>query len=171
MTRQFSISIIYLGLLVGLTMTSKGKSELVRNRMATHNYEILERFEAGIALLGTEVKSLRENGGNLQESYVKIKRDELWLVGAHIAPFRHGNINNHEERRDRKLLLHKREIIKLKAATQEKGLALVPLSLYLVRGRVKLSVGKAKGLKAYDKRQKLKQRDQTRAVERELREN
>ncbi len=152
-------------------MTSKGKKELVRNRTARHSYEILETFEAGLVLLGTEVKSLRENGGNLQESYVKVKGDELWLVGAHIAPYRHGNLQNHEERRDRKLLLHRREITQLKAAVQEKGLALIPLSLYLTQGRIKLLLGKGKGLKAYDKREKLKLRDQKRAVDRELREN
>ena len=151
-------------------MTSHAKKELVKNRSAAFNYEILETYEAGVVLLGTEVKSLRENGGNLQESYVKVREDELWLVGCHIAPYRHGNIQNHEEKRERKILLHKREIMKLKAALQEKGFALIPLSLYLVKGRVKLSLGKARGLKAHDKRDKIKLRDQKRAVERELRE-
>lgn len=144
--------------------------ELVRNRQATYNYEILETYEAGIVLLGTEVKSLRENGGNLQESYVRIKKDELWLVGSHIAHYRHGNRHNHEERRERKLLMHKLEISRLKAAMQEKGLTLVPLSLYLSKGRVKLKMGKAKGKKAFDKRQSIKAKDQKRAQEKELRE-
>lgn len=152
-------------------MTSKGKKELVRNRSATHSYEILETFEAGLVLLGTEVKSLRENGGNLQESYVKVKKNELWLVGAHIAHYSHGNLQNHEERRERKLLMHKLEIRRLIAATQEKGLALVPLALYLKKGHIKLSFGKGRGLKNYDKREKIKSRDQKRAVERELKEN
>lgn len=149
-------------------MTSKGKSELASNRMATHRYEIIETFEAGLVLLGSEVKSLRDNGGNLQESYVKIKNNELWLVGAHIAPYSFANIQNHEERRERKLLMHKREVQRLKAALQEKGLTLVPLSLYLKAGRVKLKIATAKGLKAFDKRDKIKSRDQKRAIEREL---
>lgn len=151
-------------------MTSKGKKDLARNRVATHNYEILETFEAGLVLLGTEVKSLREDGGSLQESYIKVKKDELWLVGAHIAPYRHGNIQNHEERRDRKLLLHKIEIMRLKASMQEKGLTLVPLKLYLKGGLIKLSFGQGRGLKAHDKRHKLKAKEQKRAVERELKE-
>lgn len=144
--------------------------ELVRNRQAAFNYEILETHEAGIALLGTEVKSLRENGGNLQESYVRIKRDELWLVSAHIAPYKHGNIHNHEETRERKLLMHKSEIHRLKSDMQQKGLTLIPLLLYLSKGRVKLKIGIAKGKKAYDKRQSIKAKDQKRAQERELRE-
>ncbi len=149
-------------------MASKGNSELVRNRMASHRYEILETYEAGLVLLGSEVKSLRSNGGNLQESYVKLKQNELWLVGAHIAPYTYANIQNHEERRERKLLMHKREVLRLKAALQEKGLTLIPLALYLKAGRVKLKIGKAKGLKAFDKREKIKSRDQKRAIEREL---
>lgn len=151
-------------------MTSKGTKDLAHNRVATHNYEILDSYEAGLVLLGTEVKSLREAGGSLQESYIKVKNNELWLVNAHIAPYRFGNIQNHEERRERKLLVHKIEIIRLKMAIQEKGLTLVPLKLYLKNGRVKLSFGKARGLNVYDKRSKLKAREQTRAVERELRE-
>lgn len=152
-------------------MGSKGQSELVRNRTATHHYEVIETYEAGLVLLGTEVKSLRDDGGNLQDSYIKIKGEELWLVGAHIAPYKFGNVQNHVEKRERKLLLHKREIRRLKAVVAEKGLALVPLSLYLKSGRVKLKFAKAKGLKAYDKRDKLKSRDQKRAIERELKES
>jgi SsrA-binding protein len=151
-------------------MTSKKQSELVSNRSASHHYELLEKFEAGIALLGTEVKSLRENQGSLQESYIKIKSNELWLVGAHIAHYSFGNMQNHEEKRERKLLMHKNEILRLKAKVNEKGLTLVPLSMYLLKGKVKLLIALGKGRKAYDKRQKIKSQEADRAVRRELRE-
>ena len=115
----------------------KNDNELASNRAARHHYEIVETFEAGIVLHGTEVKSLREGGGNLKESYVRVKAGELWLVGAHIAPYRFGNIQNHPETRERKLLMHKREIARLIGAIQTKGLTMVPLFLYLVKGKVK----------------------------------
>ena len=120
-------------------------SELASNRRASHDYEILETLESGIVLLGTEIKSIRDHGASLQESYVKVIRNEVWLVGAHIAHYKFGNTQNHEERRDRKLLLHKREIQQLKTATQEKGLTIIPLSLYLKKGKVKLRIGLCKG--------------------------
>ena len=151
-------------------MAAKHPSELVSNRAAYHHYEVLDKFEAGIALKGTEVKSLRGNGGSLQESYIKVKLGELWLVGAHIAHYRHGNIQNHEERRERKLLMHKREIMRLKGKVSEKGYALVPLSLYLKKGKIKILIGLGKGKKAYDKRQELKSKDAKRSVQKELRE-
>lgn len=151
-------------------MASKNDSELVSNRVVFHNYEVLDKFEAGLALKGTEVKSLREGGGSLQESYIRIKDHELWLIGAYVAPYKHGNILNHEERRDRKLLMHKREIMRLKAKVAEKGFALLPLSMYLKSGRIKISVGLGKGRKIYDKRQELKSRDAKRSIQRELRE-
>src|ERR1700722_7293921 len=112
--------------------------ELVSNRKATFNYEILETYEAGILLTGTEIKSLRDHGGSLQDAYIKVLNRELWFIGASIAPYRLGNIHNHEERRDRKLLMHKREIEKLRTATQEKGQAIIPLAFYLKNGRVKV---------------------------------
>ena len=96
-------------------------TELVSNKKATHNYEILETMEAGIILQGTEIESLRDHGGNLADSYVKVLKRELWLVGSHIAPYRFGNIHNHEERRDRKLLMHKREIERLRELPQRKA--------------------------------------------------
>jgi len=151
-------------------MAVKKGNELVSNRAAHHHYEIFDKFEAGIALLGTEVKSLRENQGSLQESYIRIRKNELWLVGAHIAHYTYGNIQNHEERRDRKLLMHKREILRLKAQVNEKGYSLVPLSIYLSKGRIKLLMAAGKGRKAYDKRQKIKSQDAERAVRRELRD-
>ena len=144
-------------------MTDKPK-ELVSNRKATFNYEILDTFEAGIVLAGTEIKSLRDNGGSLQDAYLKIIAHEIWLVGCHIAPYRYGNIYNHEERRERKLLMHKREINALKVASQEKGLALIPLSFYLIKGRVKVRIAIAKGKKVADKRQTIKERDDNRRI-------
>lgn len=144
---------------------SKKNGELVSNRRARHDYEILETFEAGIALKGTEIKSLRDHGGSLQEAYVRVLQQEVWLVGCNIAPYRFGNIHNHEERRDRKLLLHKREIEKLKRATQEKGLTIVPLALYLKSGRVKISIGLARGKKSIDKRHSIKERDEKRRMQ------
>jgi SsrA-binding protein len=145
-------------------MTDKPK-ELVSNRKATFNYEILDTFEAGIVLAGTEIKSLRDNGGSLQDAYLKIINHEVWLVGCSIAPYRYGNIYNHEDRRERKLLMHKREINTLKVASQEKGLALIPLSFYLIKGRVKVRIAIAKGKKVADKRNALKERDDNRRIQ------
>jgi SsrA-binding protein len=144
-------------------MTDKPK-ELVSNRKATFNYEILDTFEAGIVLVGTEIKSLRDNGGSLQDAYLKIINHEIWLVGCSIAPYRYGNIYNHEDRRERKLLMHKREINTLKVAAQEKGLALIPLSFYLIKGRVKVRIAIAKGKKVADKRNALKERDDMKRI-------
>jgi SsrA-binding protein len=143
-------------------------ADLVSNRRASHDYEILETYEAGIVLCGTEIKSLRNNGGNLQEGYIKILGDEVWLVGCHIAPYEFGNMYNHEERRDRKLLMHKREIEKLKKATQEKGLALVPMAMYLKKGRVKVKIGRGKGRKSYDKREAIKKKESNRQIQQML---
>lgn len=145
-----------------------GQAELVRNRRAYHDYEILETYEAGIVLVGTEVKSLRDHGGNLAEAYVKILQGELWLIGASIAPYRFGNIYNHEERRERKLLMHKKEIKKLKESVQQKGLTLVPLSLYFKAGRVKIKVGLARGKKHHDKRHAITEREKKREMERAI---
>lgn len=144
---------------------AKTNSELVSNRRASHQYEILETFEAGIALQGTEIKSLRNHGGSLQEAYIKVVDNELWLMGCHIAHYRFGNIHNHEEMRDRKLLMHKREIAKLKSATQEKGFALIPLAFYLKEGRVKVRMAIGKGKKDIDKRETIKARDEKRRMD------
>ena len=149
-------------------MSTHKSGDLVSNRKATHDYEILETWEAGIALLGTEIKSLRDNGGSLQDSYVKIVSNEAWLVAANIAHYRYGNLHNHEEKRDRKLLLHKREIAALKAATQEKGLTIIPLALFLKNGRVKVKLATAKGKKSYDKREAVKERDDKRSMQKAL---
>lgn len=140
--------------------------DLVQNRRARHDYEILETFEAGIVLFGTEIKSLRDHGGILQDAYVRIINNEAYLIGATIAQYKFGNIHNHPEKRDRKLLLHKREIERLKHAVQLKGQTLIPLSLYLKKGYCKVKIGVAKGKKLHDKRQELKKRDAKRDIER-----
>lgn len=140
--------------------------EIVSNRKARHDYSILETFEAGLVLQGTEVKSLRVGGGSLSEAYIKVLKGELWLIGAHIAPYSFGNLHNHEERRDRKLLMHKKEIEKLHEAVKTKGVTLVPLSLFFLNGRVKLKLGTAKGKKKEDKRQALIERELKRESER-----
>lgn len=147
---------------------SKKSRDLVANRQAFHQFEILETFEAGIALLGTEIKSLRDNGGSLSEAFVRVISNELWLIGASIAPYKYGNVNNHEEKRQRKLLMHKKEIAYLKEATKEKGLTIVPLGMYLKYGRVKIKIATARGKKAYDKRHVLKERDDKRRMERAM---
>lgn len=151
-------------------MNSKGSSDLVSNRRATFNYEILETFETGIVLQGTEIKSLRDHGGSLQEAYVKVTNDELWLVACSIAPYRFGNVHNHEERRERKLLMHKREIERLRIATQEKGQTIIPLAFYLKDGRVKVRIATAKGKKNFDKREAVKERDEKRQISRVMKQ-
>lgn len=147
------------------------EKELAQNRKAYHNYEILETLEAGIVLLGTEIKSLRDHGGNIQEGYVMERGGEVWLLNTSIAPYRFGGkAFNHEERRERKLLVHKREIIQLQKASMEKGLTIVPLALYLnKKGKVKVKIGIAKGKKSHDKRQAIKERDVNREIRREMR--
>jgi SsrA-binding protein len=137
-------------------------TRLASNRKARFNYEILETFEAGIVLKGTEIKSLRSQGASLDQAYVRVIDSELWLLGASIAPYAFGNIANHEERRERKLLVHRREIQRLKESVKEKGLALVPLAIYLKAGKAKLEFGLARGKKLYDKRQSIKEREEKR---------
>jgi SsrA-binding protein len=139
---------------------------LVNNRKALFNYEVLERAEAGICLAGTEVKSIRDGGLNFRDAYVECRDGELSLVSCHIAPYSHGNIGNHDPDRPRKLLLHKREIVKLSGKVIEKGLTLVPLKAYLKNGRVKIEIGLARGKKTHDKRESIRQKD----IERETRQ-
>lgn len=148
----------------------KSESELASNRRARHDYEILETYEAGIALQGTEIKSLRNHGGSLQDSFVQITRGEAWLKNCSIAPYSFGNIHNHEERRDRKLLLHKKEIDKLKRSTDQKGLTIIPLAIYLSKGRAKVKIGVARGKKHHDKRSSIKEREHKRSIERAMKE-
>ena len=123
------------------------------NKKAFHDYFILEKLEAGIVLVGTEVKSIREARINLKDSYAMIKQGEAFLLNCHISPYSHGNRQNHDPTRTRKLLLHQKEIRKMIGKTQEKGLTLVPLRVYLKRGKIKVELGVAKGKKLYDKRE------------------
>ncbi len=130
-----------------------GEKPVASNRKAFHDYFILDKLEAGVALLGTEVKSIREGRINLKDSYALIRDGEPFLVNCHISPYSHGNRENHDPLRTRKLLLHRKEIRKLIGKTQEKGLTLVPLRVYLKRGRIKIELGVARGKKEYDKRE------------------
>ncbi len=143
----------------------RGERVIATNRKAFFNYEILERAEAGVRLVGTEVKSIREGGLNFRDSFVEFRGGEMFLVGARIGPYSHGNIQNHDEGRDRKLLLHKREILKLGGKVRERGFTIVPLRAYFEKGRVKLEIGLARGKKAHDKRESIKRKD----IERETR--
>ncbi|HMN16226.1 MAG: SsrA-binding protein SmpB [Ignavibacteriota bacterium] len=138
------------------------------NRKARHEYAILQTFEAGIVLVGTEVKSLREGKANLVDSYALIKNNEIWLLSLHISEYKQGNINNHIPTRDRKLLMNRSEIRKLIGKTKEKGLTLIPLRLYFKSGRVKVELALAKGKKIYDKRQDIAKKDFQRNQERKI---
>ena len=142
------------------------------NRKAFHDYHILETFEAGIALLGTEVKGIREGRANLRDSYAQVDRGEVWLHNVHINPYSHRGYVDHDPKRKRRLLLHKYEIRKLIGKTVEKGLTLVPTRLYFKNGRVKVSIALAKGKQAHDKRDAIRQREvdrETRAAIKERR--
>jgi SsrA-binding protein len=130
-----------------------GEKVIATNKKAFHDYFILEKLEAGIALLGTEVKAIREGRLNLKDSYATVRAGEAFLINCHISPYSHGNRENHDPTRNRKLLLHMREIQKLIGKSQEKGLTLVPLRVYLKRGKVKVELGVARGKKLYDKRE------------------
>lgn len=129
------------------------EKEILNNRQAYHEYFILDKYEAGAALLGTEVKSIMAGRIQLKESFVQIKDGEVWLVGSHISHYSHGNINNHDVLRPRKMLLHRREIEKLEKETTQKGLTLVITRIYWKNGRIKFEIGVAKGKKLYDKRE------------------
>ncbi|NLX90642.1 MAG: SsrA-binding protein SmpB [Firmicutes bacterium] len=144
----------------------KGIKVLAQNRKARHDYFIEETFEAGIALQGTEVKSLRAAKANLKDSYARVENGELILYNMHISPYDFASRFNHDPLRKRKLLMHKREIGKLAGYVQEKGYALIPLSTYLKRGKVKIELALAKGKKQYDKRHTIAEKDAKREIER-----
>ena len=135
---------------------------LVSNRQAFHTYFIGDRYEAGIALLGTEVKSLRRSTANLKDSFARVERGEIFLYNCHISPYSHGGYVNHEPRRPRKLLLHRGEILKLIQLTTSGGQTLIPLRLYLSKGRIKVEIAVARGKKLWDKRQSIREREQMR---------
>jgi SsrA-binding protein len=149
---------------------TSGKKIVAKNRKARHEYELLEFFEAGLVLTGTEIKSVRANRVSLARSYVQPRDGELWLVEAHIAEYEHGNRQNHEPTRPRKLLLHRREISKILDELGQKGLTAVPTLFYLKNGRAKLEFALARGKKLHDKRQTVAKRDSDRQVQRALRE-
>ena len=132
--------------------------EVAANRQAFHNYEIIEKFEAGMVLTGTEIKSARDGRVNLKDAYAIVKNAEVWLLNCHISPYSHGNYANHDPLRTRKLLMHRSEIKRLIGRTTEKGLTLVPLKVYLKNGRLKCELALAKGRKLHDKREVSKQK-------------
>ena len=146
-----------------------GEKVIATNRKAFHNYTILESYEAGLVLRGTEVKSLRDGQVNFKDSYASIRNGEGWLLGCHINPYSHGTDANHDPERDRKLLLHKREVARLGGKISEKGLTLVPLRLYFKGGRAKVEIGLARGKKLHDKRSALREREVRREMDKEAR--
>ncbi len=155
-------------------MEKKKKSDnnnLISNRKAFHDYHIIEKYEAGIELLGTEVKSCRNHGITLADAYAKIEHGEVYIYNVHIAPYDHGNRFNHDPRRPRKLLLHKKEIRKLIQHINEKGNTIIPLSFYLKRGKVKVQIGVAKGKTKGDKRDSLKSRQDDLDMKRAIKNN
>ena len=152
-----------------MARTGRPDHVLVGNRAARHQYDVLEIFEAGIELVGCEVKSLRAGQANLQDGFVQIRRGEAWLVNMHVSPYPQGNRENPEPRRTRRLLLHRHELRRLAGRVAERGLTLVPLSVKLRGRRVKVEVGLARGRHTYDKKRVLKERDLKREAERALR--
>jgi len=145
-----------------------GDSTIAVNRRARHEYHIDETFEAGLVLTGTEIKSVRAHKVNLADAYARVEHGEAWLIGAHIAPWETGNRNNHEPKRNRKLLLHRGEIDEIVGRARQKGQTIVPLRLYLSRGRAKVELGIARGKQLHDKRRDIAERDAQREVAREL---
>ncbi|MBQ3964528.1 MAG: SsrA-binding protein SmpB [Firmicutes bacterium] len=151
-------------------MQQRKRKLIANNKKARHDYFILETYEAGIVLTGTEIKSIRQGKVNLKESYVKVGGGQAVIHGMHISPYDHGNIFNVDPLRDRKLLLHKKEILKIEQKMKEKGLTVVPLSLYINEdGRAKLEIALAKGKKLYDKRDDIAKKDAARRMQRETR--
>jgi len=152
-----------------MAKTNEGIKVLAFNRKARFNYAIQESFECGISLVGTEVKSIKEGRFSFADSYALVEKGELWLIDLHVTPYAFGNRVNHDPLRRRKLLVHRKEIKRLTRVTDEKGLTLVPLKVYLKRGMVKCELGIAKGKKLFDKRDDIRKRDQKREIEREYR--
>jgi SsrA-binding protein len=145
-----------------------GDKVITVNRQARHDYHIIETYEAGIALCGTEVKSLRAGRANLKDSYARVVNGEVFMLGAHISEYEQGNRHNHDPKRDRKLLLHKQEIVRLNSKISERGLTLVPLRMYFKRGKAKVALGLARGKRMPSKREELRRRVLDREMERAL---
>jgi SsrA-binding protein len=154
---------------MGGSSESNEKKSVARNKRARHDYHILETHEAGLVLTGTEVKSLREGKANLSDAYGVVRDGEVWLLNAHISAYGSGGYVNHDPIRSRKLLLHRREIRRLIGAVERQGLTLVPLELYFLRGRAKVSIALAKGKKLHDKREDSRRRDAEREIARAFR--
>ena len=152
-----------------MSPASNGIKTLASNRRARFNYQVDESFECGLALAGTEVKSMKAGKFSFSDSYGRIKDNELWLIGFHISPYEHGTLFNHAPDRDRKLLVHRQEIVRLKRKVDERGFTLVPLKVYLKTGLIKLELGLCRGKKQADKRDTIRERDQKRDAEREMR--
>ncbi len=151
-------------------MNTAHTKTIALNRKARHDYFIEDEYEAGLVLIGTEVKALRQGRANLKDAYGKIKNGEVWVYQMHISPYDHAYYNNHDPLRPRKLLLHNHEIKKLYGKLNEKGLSLIPLKLYFKGGKVKLVLGVAKGKKKYDKRHAIRERDERRSRERDIKD-
>jgi len=154
----------------GKNQAAPTEKTLASNRQAYHDYHIVETVEAGLSLVGTEVKSIRHGNVNLRDAYARAENGEIWLWNAHIAPFDQGNRWNHEPRRPRRLLMHTREIGRLASKSKESGFTLVPLRLYDRRGRLKVEIALAKGKRQYDKRDAIAERDSKREIERTIKE-
>ncbi len=154
-------------------MPGKGSEEKIvaKNKKAYHDYFVLEEYEAGLELFGTEVKSLRASNVNLKDSWCRIKNGEIFAEGMHISPYEKGNIFNRDPMRSKRLLLHKKEINKLFGLTKQQGYAIIPLYVYFVNGRAKLKIGLCKGKKLYDKREDAARKDAARDIERSMRSN
>ena len=144
---------------------------IANNKKAYHDYFVLDKYEAGVELFGTEVKSIRAGKVNLKDSYCEIKGGEIFATGVHVTPYEHGNIFNKDPMRDKKLLMHKKEILKLFGQVQREGCTIIPLSLYFKGSRVKMEIGLCKGKKQYDKRDAMAQRDAKRDIDRKLKES
>jgi SsrA-binding protein len=151
-------------------MTEEKEKIFNTNRKASHDYHLLERFEAGLALTGTEVKAIRAGQVNLKDSFAQIRNGEAWLVNCHVSPYEYGNRQNHDPLRTRKLLLHSREIHKLTGKVEEKGLTLIPTKIYLKKGRIKCEIALAKGKKLYDKRETERRKDDAREAQKAMKE-
>ncbi|MFW5800982.1 MAG: SsrA-binding protein SmpB [Spirochaeta sp.] len=150
-------------------MSTQNRKLLIKNKRALHEYNVEESYECGIILQGTEVKSIKNNKFSFADAHARIVRGELILFGLHVSQYSHGNINNHDPDRPRKLLAHKQEIEKMRRRVEEKGYTLIPVALYLSKGLIKVDIGVVKGKKLHDKRQTIKARDQQRDAMREMR--
>ncbi|MBN1201385.1 MAG: SsrA-binding protein SmpB [Anaerolineae bacterium] len=153
-----------------MTKSEQGRKVVSTNRKARHTYELMDTFEAGLVLTGSEIKSIRAGHVNLREGYVQARGDELWLLNTHIASYDQAGVFGHDPLRPRKLLLHRREIDRITSRVREKGLTVVPIVMYLIRGLAKVEIALARGKKQYDKRATLRERDSKRQIERSLRE-